>query len=55
MGGNTGKWSMACCEYDSDVQMTILDLPGQLNVAKQNVEGRNFSDRIDFFPNRFVR
>ena len=50
MGGNTGKWSMACCEYDSDVQMTILDLPGQLNVAKQNVEGRNFSDRIDFFP-----
>ena len=50
MGGNTGKWSAACCEYDSDVQMTILDLPGQLNVAKQNVEGRNFSDRIDFFP-----
>jgi len=50
IGGNTGKWSTACCEYDSGVQMTILDLPGQLNVAKQNVEGRNFSDRIDFFP-----
>jgi hypothetical protein len=48
IGGNTGKWSLACCKYDSDVKIKILDLPGQLNVARKNVDAQNLSDRIDF-------
>lgn len=50
IGGNTGKWSMACCNYNTDVQVTILDLPGQLAVAKKNVEAAGLQDRIDFRP-----
>lgn len=48
IGGNTGKWSLACCRYNSDVKMTIVDLPGQANVAKKNAAEAGFADRIDF-------
>jgi hypothetical protein len=48
IGGNTGKWSFACCGYDADVKVKILDLPGQLNVARKNAEERGLVDRIDF-------
>lgn len=46
IGGNTGKWSMKCCEYDQDVKMTILDLPGQLNVALENAKKNHLEARI---------
>jgi hypothetical protein len=48
VGGNTGKWSFACCDHDPDVKIKILDLPVQLNVARGNAAERGFSDRIDF-------
>ena len=48
IGGNTGKWSFACCNHDADVRIKILDLPGQLNVAKKNAEEKGLTDRIDF-------
>lgn len=48
IGGNTGKFSMQCANYDADVKMTILDLPGQLNMAKQNVEAAGLSNRIGY-------
>ncbi len=48
IGGNTGKFSTQCALYDADVKMTILDLPGQLNMAKGNVEQAGLSDRINF-------
>jgi len=46
IGGNTGKWSIKCCQYDEDVKMTILDLPGQLNVALANAKEAGFENRI---------
>jgi ubiquinone/menaquinone biosynthesis C-methylase UbiE len=48
VGGNTGKWALACANYDADVQVTILDLPGQLEVARQNVSEQSMLDRIAF-------
>lgn len=48
IGGNTGKWSFACCKYDPVVKIKILDLPVQLKVAKQNATERGLLDRIDF-------
>ena len=48
IGGNTGKWSLACCRYNPDVKMTIVDLLGQANVAKKNAAEAGFADRIDF-------
>jgi ubiquinone/menaquinone biosynthesis C-methylase UbiE len=46
IGGNTGKWSMKCCEYNQEVKMTILDLPGQLNVALKNAKDNQLENRI---------
>jgi hypothetical protein len=37
IGGNTGKWAIQCLQYDKDVHITILDLPGQLAKAKTNL------------------
>jgi len=48
IGGNTGKWSIACAKFDKDVHMTIVDLPGQVNMAKQNIEKQGLSNRISF-------
>ncbi|TLV02325.1 methyltransferase [Dyadobacter luticola] len=48
IGGNTGKWSFACCDYNADVRIKILDLPVQLRVAKANAKARGLTDRIGF-------
>lgn len=46
VGGNTGKWSLACCRHDQDVKVTILDLPGQLAKALANAASAGFAHRI---------
>lgn len=48
IGGNTGKWSRACCGYKENVEVTILDLPGQLALAERNNAEMPFSDRIHY-------
>lgn len=48
VGGNTGKWAMASVKYSEDVSVTIMDLPGQLNVAQATVERLGLADRITF-------
>ena len=46
IGGNTAKWSIACCKYNPDVNVTIVDLPGQTAVAEKNAAAAGFADRI---------
>ncbi len=46
IGGNTGKFAIACCEQNTEVAIKIIDLPGQLNVALQNVKNRHFDNRV---------
>jgi ubiquinone/menaquinone biosynthesis C-methylase UbiE len=46
VGGNTGKWAIQCATYSRDVAVTILDLPGQLNVARRNIEELGLEHRI---------
>lgn len=50
IGGNTGKFAIKCAEYNNDVNITILDLPGQLKVAEKNIKANNFENRISGFP-----
>lgn len=50
VGGNTGKWAIRCCDYNPDVQLTILDLPEQIELARENIAQHGRSDRIDFHP-----
>ncbi|MEZ9595818.1 methyltransferase [Shewanella sp. 10N.261.52.F9] len=49
VGGNTGKWALACTSYNSDVQVTIMDLPGQLKVAMENAENAGVEQRVHAF------
>lgn len=48
IGGNTGKFAIASARFKPDVSVTIMDLPGQLNMAKKNVEAAGLQDRISF-------
>jgi hypothetical protein len=48
IGGNTAKWAVACCTYDQDVAVTIVDLPGQIAAAKKNIAG--LEGRISLYP-----
>jgi len=50
IGGNTGKWAIASSNYDPDIHITIMDLPGQLNVARKRIEELGLNDRVSFLP-----
>jgi hypothetical protein len=50
IGGNTGKWAIASAEHAPDIHITIMDLPGQLNVAKKKIEEMGLTERISFLP-----
>ncbi|MCW3093614.1 MAG: methyltransferase [Ferruginibacter sp.] len=50
IGGNTGKWAIASTKYSPEIEITIMDLPGQLNVAKSKVEKLGLETRISFLP-----
>src|SRR5690554_1419984 len=49
IGANTGKWSLKCMEYDKDVELGLVDLGVQLDVAKQNIEEAGFADRASYY------
>ncbi|NRB38719.1 MAG: methyltransferase domain-containing protein [Pseudomonadales bacterium] len=49
VGGNTGKWALKCTEFDDDVKITIMDLPGQLAEAQKNAEKAGVAERIQGF------
>lgn len=47
VGGNTGRWALRCVGYDKDVNVTILDLPQQIGMMKENIKGHEGAERID--------
>jgi len=46
IGGNTAKWAICCCRYNPQVEVTIVDLPGQTQAAEQKIAEAGFSGRI---------
>ncbi|MFB9215988.1 methyltransferase [Vibrio sinaloensis] len=50
IGGNTGKWAMQCCAHNAEVEITIVDLPQQLEMAMSNAKAKGFADRVNPFP-----
>lgn len=46
IGANTGKFTIKCCNHKSDVNMTMIDLPGQLNKAISNVKKAGYDTRV---------
>lgn len=50
IGTNTAKFSISALKYDNDVKCSLIDLEGQIELAKKNIEDNNFSDRVEYFP-----
>lgn len=48
IGANTGKFTLACLDYNSEVEVGLVDLQVQLNVAKQNIEVAGYSHRVQY-------
>lgn len=54
IGGNTAKWAIASCKFDPDVNVTIVDLPGQTAVAETNAKNAGFADRISTYSGNIL-
>jgi ubiquinone/menaquinone biosynthesis C-methylase UbiE len=50
VGGNTGKFALCAVKYNSDVKITIVDLPQQLEMMKKFTAGKPGADRISAYP-----
>lgn len=46
VGGNTGRWAQQCVAYNQDVEVTIMDLPQQLELMRKAVAGTPGAERI---------
>jgi ubiquinone/menaquinone biosynthesis C-methylase UbiE len=46
IGGNTGLWAQACVEHDSQVEVTIVDLPDQARLTQERLRSGPHADRI---------
>ena len=50
VGGNTGKFSMLIAKRDQSLHVSIMDLPEQLALARENIEKEGLSDQIALLP-----
>ncbi|WP_298738244.1 methyltransferase [uncultured Chitinophaga sp.] len=48
IGGNTGKWTLACTAHDPEVKVTMFDLPGEIAIAQRRVAAAGVADRVSF-------
>ena len=46
VGGNTGRWATQCVKYDACVNVTIMDLPQQLAMMREQTKDLEGADRI---------
>lgn len=54
VGGNTGRFALRCVDYDKEVNVTIVDLPGQIGMMQKNIEGKEGANRISGFPTNIL-
>lgn len=50
IGGNTGKWTKAILSKNPQKKLGFVDLPGQINIAKQELKDFTHYDRIAWYP-----
>ncbi len=50
IGGNTGKFEIACCKALENTLITVLDLPEQCEIINRNVAEAGFADRVVTVP-----
>ncbi len=54
IGGNTGKWTLQCLQYNSEVEMGILDLDIQLEEARKNIDAAGFKGRVQYHEHNIL-
>ena len=54
VGGNTGRFALRCVDFDPHVQVTIVDLPQQIQLMRNATAGQPGSDRISGFPTNLL-
>ena len=54
VGGNTGQWAVQCARFDPDVRVTIVDLPQQLELARETIRTNGLEQRVDFLATDFL-
>lgn len=55
IGGNTGKFALACCERSTDLEITIVDLPEQIELAQIAFSKKSeVKKRIHFYPSNIL-
>ena len=47
VGGNTGKFSIVCAQYNDEIEITICDLPIQLEAARKYLSTFGLENRIN--------
>ncbi len=55
IGGNTAKWAFACTSHDTEVKVTIVDLPGQAGMARQRINDAGLSKRIEIHEGNMLK
>ena len=50
VGGNTGRFALEAVAYDPSVHVTVMDLPGQIEMMHRNIEGCPGYERIHGLP-----
>ncbi len=53
-GGNTGRWAALVLQADPDVWVTLLDHPGQLANAREELQALGLGDRLSTAPIDFL-
>lgn len=46
VGGNTGRWALACATHDPEVEVTLLDHPAQLALALESAAAAGVGARV---------
>ncbi|OAM29396.1 methyltransferase [Eikenella longinqua] len=54
VGGNTGRWALACAAHNPNVHITIMDLPQQLELMRAHTAGRPGAERIHGHPTNLL-
>lgn len=54
IGSNTGKFAKSVLSYDEDVSVTLVDLYSQIEMAKNNLEGCSFENRVSYYPTNIL-
>jgi SAM-dependent methyltransferase len=54
VGANTGKFALACFEHDPQVNVGLLDFPGQLEMARRAIAAKGHAARASYHPIDFL-